>query len=229
LRSSFYIFLAEKVIDESQLVKGSDREETPHHAHRRAFGALLTLVGAYFLANMTKEIEAKLLPLVEEGMKHVMPSLARGTVDLTDWKTRLQEITQGKTGSLPVYKVVDSQGSENNKGFRANVFAPGVGTGSGIGKSKKQAEQEAARNVLSPLLERNPGVVQLSTSTPKILGENSSPPEEIKAYVKQRTVPKDTLIGSFCENQNLLRQALTHRSFSGVYGCVSKFWQRGVA
>jgi len=213
--SPFYIFLTEKVIEESQLTKGSSEKNTPDQIHRRALGALFKLVGVYALAGMMKELEIKLLPYIEDGMKHVLPSLARGTVDLTDWKTALQEITQRKTGSLPVYKLLDSQGPENTKSFTVSVSAPGLGIGRGTGRSKKQAEQEAAHDVLLPLLKRNPNLLQLTTFTTKIRSANSKVPVEIEAYVKQRTIPKDAPISSFCENQKLLRQALTHRSFLG--------------
>lgn len=61
-----------------------------------------------------------------------------------DYKTRLQELSARRFEELPRYDVVD-EGPDHAKRFYATVTLAGVERGRGEGRSKKQAEQAAAR------------------------------------------------------------------------------------
>jgi ribonuclease-3 len=61
-----------------------------------------------------------------------------------DFKTRLQEISAQRWAKLPVYSV-DAFGPDHAKRFEARVMLNGKVAGTGRGRSKKQAEQAAAR------------------------------------------------------------------------------------
>src|SRR4051812_10890865 len=61
-----------------------------------------------------------------------------------DFKTRLQELAARRFESLPRYEVRD-EGPDHAKRFFASVSLNGRVSGSGEGRSKKQAEQAAAR------------------------------------------------------------------------------------
>jgi ribonuclease-3 len=61
-----------------------------------------------------------------------------------DYKTRLQELCARRFDDLPKYAVVD-EGPDHAKRFDAAVFIGGAVKGTGEGRSKKQAEQAAAR------------------------------------------------------------------------------------
>ena len=61
-----------------------------------------------------------------------------------DYKTRLQELAARRFEQLPRYEVVD-EGPDHAKRFFAKVFLVGEPRGEGEGRSKKQAEQGAAR------------------------------------------------------------------------------------
>lgn len=61
-----------------------------------------------------------------------------------DYKTRLQELVARDYEQLPRYRVVD-EGPDHAKHFYATVSVGGVEHGRGHGRSKKQAEQAAAR------------------------------------------------------------------------------------
>ncbi|MDX1449901.1 MAG: ribonuclease III, partial [Acidimicrobiia bacterium] len=63
-----------------------------------------------------------------------------------DFKTRLQEHLAAK-GLRPEYSVTD-EGPDHDKVFSAEVSVEGVVLGSGTGKSKKEAQQEAARRAI---------------------------------------------------------------------------------
>jgi ribonuclease III len=60
-----------------------------------------------------------------------------------DWKTSLQELTAGEMLGVPDYQVEES-GPDHAKSFHAVVRVGGRVLGSGAGKSKKAAEQQAA-------------------------------------------------------------------------------------
>jgi len=63
----------------------------------------------------------------------------------SDYKTMLQEAIQGKQGQTLVYEIVDEQGPDHDKYFTSTVKLNGNEIGRGQGKSKKAAEQEAAK------------------------------------------------------------------------------------
>jgi ribonuclease-3 len=62
-----------------------------------------------------------------------------------DYKTALQELCQKKYKSVPVYTVVDSKGPEHAKIFEVRVVVVNKLTEYGNGKSKKEAEKQAAQ------------------------------------------------------------------------------------
>jgi ribonuclease-3 len=70
-----------------------------------------------------------------------------------DYKTRLQELATQTFEQLPRYQV-RHEGPDHSKRFFANVLLRGETWGTGEGRSKKQAEQSAARVAWSRLRER---------------------------------------------------------------------------
>lgn len=60
-----------------------------------------------------------------------------------DFKTRLQEFAVRRLADTPKYSVA-AEGPDHAKRFSATVFVGGVASGSGEGRSKKQAESSAA-------------------------------------------------------------------------------------
>ena len=71
-----------------------------------------------------------------------------------DYKSELQEYTQEKFGCVPTYTVVRERGPDHEKVFEVEIAIRRQAQGVGTGKSKKEAEQEAARRVLAALNER---------------------------------------------------------------------------
>ena len=60
-----------------------------------------------------------------------------------DWKTSLQELTAARALGVPVYLTAES-GPDHAKAFTADAVVAGVTRGEGAGRSKKEAEQQAA-------------------------------------------------------------------------------------
>lgn len=65
-----------------------------------------------------------------------------------DAKSRFQEIVQASGRPTPTYRIVKKEGPDHDRIFTAEVVVGGKPTASGVGKSKQEAEQSAARNAL---------------------------------------------------------------------------------
>lgn len=64
---------------------------------------------------------------------------------LRNWKAELQDYAQKKHQEPPHYKVLEESGPDHKKTFSVAVFIDGKEMGRGIGRSKKEAQQEAAK------------------------------------------------------------------------------------
>lgn len=73
------------------------------------------------------------------------------TVELTDYKTSLQELVQAQFQTLPEYKVIKEYGPDHDKKFEIAVFVEGKQFGFGRGSSKKEAEQNSAKQAYRKL------------------------------------------------------------------------------
>jgi ribonuclease-3 len=106
--------------------------------------AFEAVVGAVFVDQGMPAVERNLRPLFEVKLKE---SVESGRYDS---KTALQEIAVRETGELPSYRIASS-GPDHDKRFEAHVYLDGDLHGSGTGRSKKEAEQNAAREALDRL------------------------------------------------------------------------------
>ena len=68
-----------------------------------------------------------------------------------DYKTALQELVQQKKNQVLSYALVGQSGPDHDKQFEVDVTLNGETVGHGIGRSKKRAEQEAARAAIERL------------------------------------------------------------------------------
>lgn len=68
-----------------------------------------------------------------------------------DPKSRLQEVVQAEQRLTPVYRTDDATGPDHDRIFVVDVFAGETFLGRGSGRSKRAAEQEAARAALKTL------------------------------------------------------------------------------
>ncbi len=68
-----------------------------------------------------------------------------------DYKTALQELVQQKKNQVLSYNLVGESGPDHDKQFRVELTLNGEVVGTGIGSSKKRAEQAAAQKALELL------------------------------------------------------------------------------
>ena len=99
---------------------------------------LEALIGAVYLDRGLSEASAlvhRLFDPLIESSSHLGAGL--------DWKTSLQELTATIGLGVPEYVVTES-GPDHEKTFQATARVAGADYGSGAGRSKKEAEQQAA-------------------------------------------------------------------------------------
>jgi ribonuclease-3 len=73
-----------------------------------------------------------------------------------DWKSALQEWLQANGRGLPSYRLAATDGPDHRKRFDVEVLVAGEVTGRASGRSKKDAEQQAAREALALLKRASP-------------------------------------------------------------------------
>ena len=87
--------------------------------------------------------------------KIVIPVMNDDSEDnFVDYKSYLQELVQSDKRSLE-YRIVSETGPSHNKVFTTRVYMDEILMGEGIGKSKKEAEQNAAEMALKKLAMRS--------------------------------------------------------------------------
>lgn len=70
---------------------------------------------------------------------------------LKDPKSRLQEHVQSKKQTSPMYKVIEEEGPAHAKTFKIGVYVNDKLLGTGTGRSKQEAEEQAAQDALSTI------------------------------------------------------------------------------
>ena len=99
-----------------------------------------SVLGAIYLDQGFKVAKSYVLEILKPYVeKHIM--------FLGDYKSRLQELVQTDRKTLE-YVLVSEEGPSHDKTFVFDVVIDGITYGRGVGKSKKDAEQQAAKNAL---------------------------------------------------------------------------------
>ncbi len=84
--------------------------------------------------------------------KYVYPQITTGAFSHTmDYKSQLQETVQQHKNKLVDYAIVDEKGPAHDREFFAVVTINGKTAGKGVGRTKKEAEQRAAKQALDAL------------------------------------------------------------------------------
>ena len=85
--------------------------------------------------------------------KYVFSQVSQeGKMQINDFKTRLQEFTQQHNMGLLEYRIVEERGPAHEREFVSEVHMGEECLGSGTGRSKKEAEQQAAAQALERIV-----------------------------------------------------------------------------
>ena len=105
--------------------------------------AFEALIGAVFLDSNFEKTRKVVLKVLESNIQ-----LALSGALVKDYKTELQEYIQKNNDNVIEYVLDRSEGPEHNKTFYIKLIFNGECVSDGIGKSKKEGEQDAAKNYL---------------------------------------------------------------------------------
>jgi ribonuclease III len=109
--------------------------------------AVEAVIGAVYLDAGWDVASRVVLDILDDRIE-----LAAAGPGAEDFKTRLQEVVLRRIGELPQYEV-QGTGPDHARQYRARVLVAGVEQGAGDGRSKKDAEQAAARQAWAVLVE----------------------------------------------------------------------------
>lgn len=128
-----------------RLGRGEDQQGGRTKASLLA-AALEAVIGALYL-------DGGYLPAQEVVLRHLRPVIEQGAMLMPGWdyKSQLQAQTLRTFGCLPAYRVVRAEGPAHHKSFHVELTLHQQYTCIGIGRSKKAAEQHAAKQLLELL------------------------------------------------------------------------------
>lgn len=133
--------------DYLRLGKGEEstggRDKVPNLA-----GAMEAVIAAVYLDRGFTETGEMIIRLMAEEWQQS----GGGSIG-TDFKSRLQEASQSRFQLVPVYRLIGESGPDHDKRFSVQVLINDNTVGQATGKSKKIAENEAARQALESLEE----------------------------------------------------------------------------
>jgi len=130
-----------------QLILGSGERKTGGHRRQSILAdALEALFGAVYL-DSDFDTAAELIRGIFRDKLEELPHAD----DLRDPKTRLQEWLQARGASPPDYELVDVTGKAHQQHFEVRCLVPDREPARGEGRSRRSAEQQAARRMLAGL------------------------------------------------------------------------------
>ena len=132
--------------------------------------ALEAVIGALYLGDGLPAAAA----FVDAHFAEALAGVASGRSGI-DWKTRLQEEMQLRHRITPRYRVVSETGPAHERVFEIEVGLAGTPYARASGRSKKEAEQAAARATLAQLEAEGQGA---ATPAPAPPGPSSGEPPE---------------------------------------------------
>ena len=141
--------LAERMgLSELLLLGRGEKRTEGHRKHSVLAGAFEALLAAVYL----DQGYSRLFALIRKLFGRLLPMAPRGL--LSDHKTVLQEYTQALFKQAPTYEIIKETGPEHAKTFWVEVKLGEQTLAQGRGRSKKAAEQDAARKALRLLEEK---------------------------------------------------------------------------
>ena len=138
------LLIAKKINLKRFILLGSSHKKLERSADKISSDCLEALVGAIYLDGGLKSVEKFILNFWEEF-------LLKSTFTLIDPKTKLQEFSLKKFKELPKYVFFKKTGPQHRPLFKTEVQIPNSKKITGIGSSKKNAQQNAASKLIKVL------------------------------------------------------------------------------
>jgi len=111
--------------------------------------AMEAVIGAVFLDGGLQAARATALSWMGDRIDEVIEGAVPG-----DAKTDVQRLVQSLGGETPRYRVVEESGPDHEKVFEVEITMGGATLARGLGRSKKEAEKDAARKAMAAVEEK---------------------------------------------------------------------------
>jgi ribonuclease-3 len=125
------------------------------------------------------------LAIVDRFLGEAFARASAGTLD-RDFKTQLQELAQSRLRATPRYRVIAEHGPDHLKIFEVETDVRGEVMGRGAGRSKKDAEQAAAKLALDALGRR---LAEGASPAPSAASAGAPPPAPPEPAAPEPTPP----------------------------------------
>lgn len=130
------------------LLSSSEARSGGRFRHSILSDAYESVIGAIYLDGGLQPVRRFLLRTLLQELSEEQPT---DVDDSRNYKSALLEYTQGEGIGQPEYRVDSAVGPDHEKIFTIEVFVAGNAVSKGTGTSKKNAEQEAARQAVEQL------------------------------------------------------------------------------
>lgn len=130
-------------LDQKMLLSHGEEQAGGRNNPSLLANTLEAVVGALYLDGGLSNVKTFLLEtLLKNPEEKIQKAIA------LDAKSRFQEMVQAQGKPTPAYRIIKKQGPDHQRLFTAEVVVGGDALATGRGKSKQEAEQEAAKNAL---------------------------------------------------------------------------------
>lgn len=148
--TNFLFEIAESINLKDYVLLGKGEEKSGGRRNKKIISSLFeAMVGGIYIDSNFKLVSVIIGPF----FKKFLESLVEKEVKINDYKSELQEILQRHRNILPLYEILEESGKPPHMTFTAAVYLSNQEIGRGAGKSKRQAEQNAAFNALEKIEE----------------------------------------------------------------------------
>jgi len=139
--------IAEKINLGRELLLGKGEEQTGGRTRSSILAdAFEAMLGAVYLDSDLTTVKSVLLPLIENRIIKTAENVGE-----KDYKTTLQEIVQRTPNNFIRYETIKESGPDHQRTYTVEVKINKVNAGIGEGRSKKEAEQMAAKSAIKML------------------------------------------------------------------------------
>lgn len=138
-------YLADKIgVGPFLLLGNGDNKQGVRERKSTLANVFEAIAGAIYLDGGLEKVRDFLLPLFDLALRE----LDDLSFKIKDPKTKLQEVLQGKFKDLPKYELVSVEGPSHEPIFKVKVLFRGKVLGLGVGRSRKEAEKNAAEKAI---------------------------------------------------------------------------------
>jgi ribonuclease III, bacterial len=144
------VYAAEINLSQYLFLGKGEEKSGGRQRHAIIADAFEAFIGAIFLTHGFDKARDVLLTIVQKVYEEDKLDIS----EVTDYKSAFQEYIQINPGKKIGYKVISESGPPHNRIYEVSVFVDEIIYGTGIGKTKKDAEQKAALAAMDKLVKQ---------------------------------------------------------------------------